>query len=408
MTIRIPSTVPLPLDLVDILETKFTSGGALPPACLHKWLDIQSSLRTTIDSLQRYASHPELEARATRSADSLQSLNSALIQGSFDDATAEAFKLYYAIASYGAAREELRVTSLEQNDKLIHACKACEEGRLPLPELVHLVAPATDEIDVMVSYFRRAADSLPEPIQQAFLKGIQSSQAGLSSLGSLAQHATLDPEQVGSLKTATANLRNGALILQELQSWGLELAKEERSGVPAVGDFVKKLRGVLREQGRIPDDLLAEWVDQAFWVLQDRWTEDRHDFFMPRFKKDRLVASIDGLMLRLRDLHEYKPQEQDEMLYLLEIKFEEVEGSAFNIETLAKHPLAWLADYLVAALSKGVPRAHIKSQISTFLDTEYDQYGRLLQSFLNEDDRDYLLDALALMQSEVETAETEL
>lgn len=403
---NLPSTIPLPVELVKILEAKHRGDGKVSPDQLSRWLALHSSLKETIETNRKYSSHPELESQANASQDILQSLNSALTGGTFDDALTEAFRLYHSLALYGALRKELRVTTLVQTDKLIHACKACEEGRLPLPEAIAILPSALEELDVLVGYFKGATDSLPHEVNQGLLKGIQSCQAGLSALQNMASVDSPGDEHKELLKSAATNLRNGAVILQELQSWGVELATEQASAVPAAGDFVQLLRSQIAEQGRIEDDQLAEWVDKAFWDLQERWSEDRHDFFMPRPKKDRLVGDIDALMLRLKDLHEYHPREQDEMLYLLEVKFEEVARSAFQIEELRAHTLGWLADYLVAVLAEGVPRPHIESQIHDFLGTDFNEYGRLLQSYLAEDDRDYLLDALALLEREVQSAPT--
>ena len=396
-----PSTIPLPVSLVQILEAKHKNQGTLTPSTLNEWVAVQSDLKETIDNYLRYASHSELEIRAGNSAEALQRLNTALCSGSFEDATNEAFGLYLHLASYGALREQLRATTLEQTDKLIHACQACKEGRLPLSDVLDILPSAIAEIDVIVEYFRQASESLPEDVRQAILKGIRSSQVGFSSLQNLIGKEQADPQ---ALADAAVNLRNGALILQELQSWGLELAEEERSLVPGAGDFVKRLRLEIAENGGIPNELMQEWNEKAFWVLQDRWSEDRHDFFMPRFKKDQFVAAVDDLMNRLHDLQQYPPQEQDSLLYRLEVKFEEITRSGFDMSLLRTHPLSWLADYIVAVLSKGVPRPHIETQINGFLGTDLDQYGRYLQSFLKEDDRDYLLDALVALQREIDPA----
>jgi hypothetical protein len=404
MYAAVPSTIPLPNKLVKILEAKSRHDGRLPPESLAQWSLLQNALKETIETNLSYSSHTELESQATASQEILQRLNSTLTEGTFDQATTEAFQLYHSLAQYGALRKELRVTTLIQNDKLIHACKACQDGRLAFPEVIAILPSALEEIDVLVGYFKRATESLPENVNQGLLKGIQSCQVGFSTLQNMASLDSLGPEQTNTLKNAATNLRNGSLILQELQSWGVEIAEEESSAVPAVGDFVGLLRAQLAEQGRISDEALAEWVDKAFWDLQERWSDDRHDFFMTRPKKDKLVGSIDALMLRLRDLHEYSPKEQDEMLYLLEVKFEEVERCGFKLEELREHTLGWLADYLVAVLSQGVPRPHIESQIERFMGTDYDEYGRLLQSYLAENDRDYILDALAKIESEVQTA----
>jgi hypothetical protein len=404
MVKNVPSTIPLPLTLVTILEAKFSCNGATPPERMNQWLELQRSLEESIETSRRFSSHEELESQAETSHETLKSLAIAIRDGTFDEATTQAFKLYHSMATYGALRQAVQVTTLVQTDKLIHACKACEDRRLPFTEAVLLLPSALEEIDVLVGYFKRATDSLPENVRQGLLKGIQSCQVGFSMLQGVPQQAPLEPGQLDTLRNAAANLRNGALILQELQSWGIELAKEGSSAIPAVGDFVHRLRSELGDHGQIPNELLVEWADNAFWNLQERWSEDRHDFFMQRAKKDQLVGSIDALLFRLKTLQDYSAKEQDEMLYLLELKFEEVEREGFDLEELRAHPLGWFADYLVAILSKGVPRPHIQSQLEDFLDTDYDIYGRFLQSYLAEDDRDYLLDAFTQLEHEVQSA----
>lgn len=384
---------PLPPVLVKLLEEK-KSKGKPSPATTVAWAQLRQKLARVSSQLGYLASHEELEKIAYEVASLLASLDADLNDsGKHLEFQQNCYKLYTAMSRYADCRRQLSVTELEAVNTLIHAIQAHLRGNLPAEALKFYEAEMQKEVSELLQLYKDVAPDLPDEARQALLKGIDS----FTHARKLLQNA-----EPSSLKNASIDLKNGALLLEHLVKWRRDFFFSQQSPVPVVGDTVRQMLAQLQNGGKLDQQTLHHWVEERFWDLQEHWAQSRHDFFMPRYKKDKLVGQIDGLMLALRDLDQLAPRDQEQLLFRLESHYEDLVDAGFDMSKFETHTLHWLAELFVAILKKGVPRYQILETIDHFKNTNEAYYAVFLQKYLDEDDRDYILDALAKMASECE------
>ena len=345
-------------------------------------------------NIRAMASHQSLEDIAIDIGSILDSLQKTVQNAeAFDDFTADCFKLYSRLNHYVQVRSSLAVTRLPALDALFHAVQAHLRGNLPEPSLAFFEQRARASVDDLLKVYKDVAPTLEEEGRQALLKGFASlTQAAV-------EIKVREPE---SLKKASINLRNGAILIEHLAKWRADYQHSEAPVIPVVGEFVQEMLTQLKAQGKLSPETLSLWSEEKFWDLQEHWAAARHDFFMSRPQKDKFVTRLDSLMLNLRDLHQVDPPVQEQLLVSLESHYAAQLGLGFEVEELRKYPSPWLVDLLLAVLAKGVPRFKITEVIEQLQGTEYNDFAHLLDRFLKEDDRDYLLDALALIERDCE------
>ena len=386
--------VALPPLLVEILEAKHVGESVLTSSQAVQWWPLSNSLEATIEDMRRFSSHDALDREVEIAAQSLMVLQEAIVASPWTEEFQEAcYRLYRAMANYGEIRKELTACPVLQFDTLIHALQAHLRGRLSLAVARQFQPPAIARMEELVSLYKRAEDSLPVEIRQGLLSGIDLCSQALASLAG---------EDPGTLTEACALLRDGGTLLAHLQNWKAAAESEGASAIPLVGEQVTQMLADLESSGQLDDEVLELWTEDWFWQLQESWAQARHDFFMPRAKKDQLVGRLDALMVELRDLVEKPPRLQLELLLSAERHFEEIAISGFNLEFLAQHRSAWMADVFLAVLAGGVPSYQALEFRDSLLSSSEHQYGQLLASYLEGKDRDFLLDALELMQNECE------
>ena len=214
----------------------------------------------------------------------------------------------------------------------------------------------------------------------------------------VAQMNTRDESQ---LADAAANMANAGSILEHLDKWQREFEMESSCEVPVVGREVQELMMELQSNGALSLESVDLWYNELAPKIQEFWGPARHDFFMSRTFKDKLVGRIDTLLYELQELEEMTPQEQFDNLRALADAFAEVPARTYQRESFEHHPQPWLFDTFVAVLAKGVPRFQIDWIIEDMnQSTDTYELGRCLTQYLNTDDRDFLLDALDHMQRE--------
>jgi hypothetical protein len=383
---------PLPNSLVLLLQEKHRLNGRLGPKGALAWNDLMPSLLQTHFKLRALASHPRLDEIAIQVGETLDRMQKTLQDASrSQEFTADCFKVYALMDEYVKTRAQLNLTRLPNVDVLIHAIQAHLKGNLHPQALEGYAARARLDIDELVLLYKNTSENFEEPIRQAFLKGIDSFATAYQQI------KAGDPE---SLKNATVNLKNGATLLEHLAKWRDDFERAESSPVPVVGEFVQGMLKELKKHGKLRPETLHLWTEERFWDLQEHWAKSRHDLFMPRPQKDGIVGRLDSLMVNLRDLDRMAPRAQEQLLMNLEAQFEALSGLGFDLNHLKKHPNAWLVDLFVAILAEGVPLFKIQEMIDEFRDTDHHDYAILLERFLTEKDRDYLLDGLANMQKE--------
>ena len=389
---------PLPPQLVQLLEEKHRSGGKLGLEGARIWTELMPSLLRTHYSFRALSSHPQLEEIAIDIAETLDRMQKTIeVPEKSQEFTADCFRVYALMDEYVKTRAQLDVTRLPAVNGLIHAIHAHLRGRLHLKLIDMYAQPARKKIDELVQLYRNAQDTLEEPTKQALLKGIDSMAEAFQ------QVKKGDPE---GLKSCLVNLKNGATILEHLAAWKEDFEKSEASPVPVVGKYVRGMLSELRQNGNLAPETLHKWVEDEFWNLQERWAKSRHDLFMPRPQKDRVVERLDSLMVNLRDLDQMSPRVQEQLLNNLESQYESLSKMGFQVDELRKHPAGWLVDLFLATLSAGVPRYKLDEIIQEFQGTDYQIYSDFLHKYLQEQDRDYLLDALAHIESELDAFAT--
>lgn len=383
---------PLPPVLVTLLEEKHKLGGKLGPNGTKIWMELMPSLLKAHFSFRILASHPRLHEIALQIAETLDRMQRSITQPEKSpEFAADCFKVYSLMDRYVRTRAELHASKLPSVDRLIHAIQAHLLGNLHPQALNIYATEARESADDLVKLYKQVSPTLEEPTRQAFLIGIDSfTQAFL-------QLKEPTPE---NLKSALANLKNGSKLLEHLAKWRDDFERADLSPVPEVGERVRAMLTELRQNGRINSQTLEEWTEQYFWDLQEKWAKTRHDLFMPRAAKDRTVERLDSLMVNLRDLDQMEPRIQEQLLNNLEAQYDALSQAGFKVDELRQHPLNWLVDLLLAVLSKGVPRFKILETIEQFQGTDLNDYATFLQRYLNEEDRDYLLDALSKIESE--------
>lgn len=383
---------PLPPVLVTLLEEKHKLGGKLGPKGTKIWTELMPGLLQTHFSFRMLASHPRLQEIALDIADTLDRLQKTVtVPERSEEFTSDCFKVYRLMDAYVQSRAMLHVSKLPPVDRLIHAIGAHLMGNLHGQALRLYAGDARETVDDLVALYKQVSPTLEEPARQAFLKGIDSFSQAFQEL----KNPT--PE---NLKAAQVNLKNGSTLLEFLAKWRDDFEKADLSPVPQVGARVREMLAELQQNGRIDPHTLEEWVESDFWDLQERWAKIRHDLFMPRAQKDRIVERLDSLMLNLRDLDQMEPRIQEQLLSNLEVQFEALSQAGFKVGELKEHPLNWMVDLFLAVLAKGVPRFKILETIEQFRGTDLQEYGNWLERYMKEDDRDYLLDALSRFEAE--------
>ena len=310
---------------------------------------------------------------------------------------ADCFRVYALMDEYVKTRARLDATRLPAVNGLIHAIHAHLRGHLHLKLIDMYAQQAQTKINELVELYKNAQDTLEEPTKQALLKGIDSMAEAFQQL------KKGDPE---SLKSCLANLKNGATILEHLAAWKDDFEKSETPPVPIVGNYVRGMLAELQQNGALSPETLHNWVEDEFWNLQEHWAKSRHDLFMPRPQKDRVVERLDSLMVNLRDLDQMPARVQEQLLNNLESQYESLSRMGFKVDDLRKHPAGWLVDLFLATLSGGVPRYKLNETIEEFEGTDYQIYSDFLSKYLQEKDRDHLLDALAHIESELNALAT--
>lgn len=390
---------PLPPKLVQLLEEKQKLNGKLGPQGIKIWSDLMPSLLRTYYNFRALASHEALEELGEKLAQTLDRLQKTVqVPDKHREFTADCFRVYALMDEYVKTRAQLEETHLPAVNGLIHAIHAHLRGHLHGKLLEVYGNSARAAVDDLVTLYKATQDGLEEPVKQAFLKGIDSFTQAFREL------QTLEPV---ALKNCLVNLKNGATLLEHLARWREEFEGANRSPVPVVGDYVSEMQRQLREQGALAPETLNHWLEEEFWNLQERWAKTRHDLFMPRAKKDRIVERLDSLMLNLRDLDQVTPAAQAQLLANLETQYEALSGNGFDVAYLRTHPAGWLADLFAAVLAKGVPSYKIREVIQEFEGTDYHNYSVYLSKYLQEEDRDYILDALAQLEMECDQREAE-
>lgn len=382
----------LPSSLVALLEEKNKLKGRLGPKGTEIWRDLMPSLLRMHFNLRVSASHEDLEKIGLELADTLDFLQkNILIPESHKEFTAHCFRAYALMDRYLKVRTKLNTSRVPAVDRLIHAIQAHLRNNLHVQALDAYAGEAKQAVDKLVELFKQVAPNLDEPAKKGLLMGIDSfTQA----------YKELKDKEPQSLKNAVVNLRNGAVLLEHLAVWKEEIEAETRSPVPVVGDDVTMMLNQLAQQGHIEQNRLLDWVENRFWDLQENWAKARHDMFMPREQKDLIVGRLDQLMLSLKDLDQHAPRVQEQLLHNLIAQYDALSTCGFRVEELKEHPSPWLVDLIVAILAKGVPKYKILETIEDFKDSDYHVYAVLLQKYLDEGDRDYLLDALSEIERE--------
>ena len=391
------SVYPLPPSLVALLEEKKRNDGRLGPQGTKTWTKLMPSLIKTFMNVRAMASHQSLEDIAIDVGSRLDRLQKTVQKAeAFDDFTADCFGLYSRLNDYVQVRTSLAVTRVPALDALFHAVQAHLRGSLPEPTLVIFEQGARASIDELLALYKDVAPTLEEQGRQALLKGFASLTQATKEL------KVRQPE---SLRKACINLRNGAVLIEHLAKWKDDYESSEAPVIPVVGEFVRGMLAQLKEQGSLSPEILQLWSEEKFWDLQEHWAAARHDFFMSRPQKDKFVTRLDSLMLNLRDLHQLESPVQEQLLVTLESHYAAQVGLGFDLEKLQQYPSPWLVDLIVAVLSNGVPRFKIEDAVQQLRGTEYGELADLMARYLSEDDRDYLLDALALIERECEERE---
>jgi hypothetical protein len=388
-----PYVVPLPPEVVALLESKHQSKKNLTQS--PSWLALKSHLQETLEKMERWSSHEGLDAPLSTAKERLSSLEAGLGEETdMEKVTQEAYRLFGALNEYVRLRETLDVCALPEVNAAVHAIHALKRGRLEWPEVEPTKQELVARVDTLVSLFKDGSDHLPPEIQHALLKGFDSMN------NAVAQWNTQDSTKLDDL---AANLASAGTILEHLDKWQKDFEAELKCEVPLVGREFKAMLMELESQGGLSNATLDAWYEDVGPRLQEFWTPARHDFFMPRAFKDRLVGRIDTCLYNLQDLENMPPQQQYDALREVADAFAELPTRTFERDAFEHYPQPWLFDTFSAALAKGVPRFQLEwmaAQMSEQSDTY--EMGRCLQSYLDSDDRDYILDALELMQKESE------
>jgi len=386
-----PYVVPLPPEVVALLESKHQGAASL--GLSPNWLALKSHLLQTAERMKRWSSHEGLDPSVETAQEQLAKFEQGLAgETKLEDLTQSAYRLFGALNEFARLRASLSVCKIPEIDEAVQALYAVRRGRLEWPEVEPVKERLIARVDHLVQLFKDGSEHLPEEIQQALLKGFASMNTAV------AQMNTRDDAQ---LSEAAANLANAGTILEHLDKWQKEFEAENSCEVPVVGREVQDLMMELQSNGALSSQSVDFWYNELAPKLQDFWGPARHDFFMTRAQKDRLVGRIDTRLYELQELENMTPQEQFDNLRDLADAFAEVPSRTYQREWFEHHPQPWLYDTFVAVLAKGVPRYQIDwliEEMSQSSDTY--ELARYLKEYLRTDDRDFLLDALDHLQRE--------
>lgn len=383
---RLVSIAPLPLEIVALLDC-LEKGQSTSPEQGKIWKDYVDSCAVLATQLRRVACHPRLEEVGQELEAAQITLGGLSFPQSGIEALQEAaFSFHRLATNFSQIRQSLSVTRLPDTNELLLYLHAVLRGNLPSGDLGQAIAQSMEEIDHYVQVFKQHSQELPPEVRQSLLVGLDSLNVGFAQLRS-GQEALL-PE-------AGKNISNGAQIVETLKDWEDNILAEHSTPVPLVGEFVEEMLELLARQRRLPDPIVAEWEEELFWTLQDQWAISRHEFFMPRKKKDQLVEQLDTVMYQLKDLSQLSPDVQESLLLRLKSLHGEVNVSGFSLAGLEDYGHAWLADLFMAALAGGVPRAQLSRTAGQLQGTDLGELAHCLQKYLETDDRDYLLDGLS-------------
>ena len=386
-----PYVVPLPPEIVALLESKHKGAPNLTQSA--SWIALKSHLTQTTERMKRWASHEGLDPVVAGAEEQLTKFEEGLGgQVNLEELTQSAYRLFGALNEYARLRSTLRTCQIPEIDEAVQALHAVKRGRLGWDEVEPVKERLIARVDHLVVLFKDGSGHLPEEIQQALLKGFASMNTAV------AQMNTRDESQ---LADAAANMANAGSILEHLDKWQREFEMESSCEVPVVGREVQELMMELQSNGALSLESVDLWYNELAPKIQEFWGPARHDFFMSRTFKDKLVGRIDTLLYELQELEEMTPQEQFDNLRALADAFAEVPARTYQRESFEHHPQPWLFDTFVAVLAKGVPRFQIDWIIEDMnQSTDTYELGRCLTQYLNTDDRDFLLDALDHMQRE--------
>ena len=387
-----PYVVPLPPEVVTLLESKHrgTANLKASPA----WLSLKTQLQETMDEMTRWASHEGLDEPLLRAREHLTALDVGLDTESVETATQHAFRLFGALNEYVRLKLSMDICTLPEVNEAVHAVHALKRGRLEWTDVEPVKQALVTRVDSLVVLFRDGSDHLPAEIQQALLQGFDSMNTAV------AQWNTQDSSTLVDL---AQNLANAGTVLEHLDTWQKEFEAEITCEVPLVGREIQGMLSELESQGGLSSTTVEQWYDDVGPRIQEFWTPARHDFFMSRALKDRYVGRIDARLFELQDLESMPAQKQYDTLRDLADAFAELPSRTFAREAFEHYPQPWLFDTFSAVLAKGVPRYQIEWMVQE-MTQHGDTYelGRCLQAYLDSDDRDYILDALDLMQKESE------
>ena len=386
-----PYVVPLPPEVVALLESKHK--GAANLGLSANWLALKSHLLQTTERMKRWSSHEGLDASVETAEEHLANFELGLSgEAKLEDLTQSAYRLFGALNEFARLRAGLSVCKITEIDEAVQALYAVQRGRLEWSEVDPVKERLIARVDYLVQLFKDGSEHLPEEIQQALLKGFASMNTAV---------AQMNTRDDGQLAEAAANLANAGTILEHLDKWQKEFEAESSCDVPVVGREVQRLMMELQSNGALSTQSVDLWYNELAPKVQDFWGPARHDFFMTRPLKDKLVGRIDTRLYELQELENMTPQEQFDNLRDLADAFAEVPARTFQREWFEHHPQPWLYDTFVAILAKGVPRYQIDwiiEDMSQSSDTY--ELARCLREYLQTDDRDFLLDALDLLQRE--------
>ncbi|MFA7483734.1 MAG: hypothetical protein WC314_24765 [Vulcanimicrobiota bacterium] len=386
-----PYVVPLPPEVVKLLESKHRGAGNLTQSA--SWSALKSHLSQTLERMKRWSCHEGLDPWVETAEKHLEVLEVRLTEdGQLEELTETTFRLFGALHEYGRLQYTLRECEIDEVDDTIQALHALKRGRLEWPDLDLVKLRLIDRVDQLVKLFKDGSDHLPEEIQQALLKGFESMNRAVAVMN------TRDPEKIDDI---AADLSNAGSILEHLDEWQKEFEAENSCEVPVIGREVHELMVELQTNGCLSEASLDLWYNELATKIQEFWGPSRHEFFMPRPLKDRLVGRIDTLLYELQELEHMPPQKQFHSLRDLADAFAEIPTRTFEPEWFENHPQPWLYDTFVAALAGGVPRFQLQWMVED-LGQNPDTYelGQCLKNYLNSEDRDFLLDGLVLMQRE--------
>lgn len=386
-----PYVVPLPPEVVSLLESKHKSAGDLSRSA--PWLALKSHLLQTTERMKRWSSHEGLDQSVGTAEEQLAIFEEGLsAETKLEDLTQSAYRLFGALNEYARLRAGLSVCKIPEIDEAVQALYAVKRGRLDWSEVDPVKERLIARVDNLVQLFKDGSEHLPEEIQQALLKGFASMNTAV---------AQMNTRDEGQLQEAAANLANAGTILEHLDKWQKEFEAESSCDVPLVGREVQDLMMELQSNGALSAESVDLWYNELAPRIQEFWGPARHDFFMSRALKDKLVGRIDSRLYELQEFENMAPQEQFDNLRDLADAFAEVPARTYQREWFEHHPQPWLYDTFVAVLAKGVPRFQIDwiiDDMSQSSDTY--ELARCLKEFLQTDDRDFLLDALDHMQRE--------